>query len=691
MLSINKSDISVVVQGAIGQNTKKCLASIRKYLVGSEIILSTWKGSENIDLDYDFLVLNDDPGPNGYIRIYPEVQISNLDRQIISSREGVKCASKKYVLKIRTDMELDGCSFLHIYEKWGDLTSYNTLFTQRLMVEGISTLLTFPFSVSDWWCFGLKEDVEKWYSCALSEEFPNAVYFNKNNKKFIEKPAFERTICRYAPEQYICYMFLKKYFKMYYPHMFHWNANIDKIYKDFVVKNLICAEASKSNVVLPKALNIISPKSYEHNMTYARWVDIIKKNYPLQLDVTEMRSYYDEQDKMHKIYEKNSHFWDELEWVNIIQNYSKREIVNESEAKIDGHDITFILTPIDLGTKGEDYYRTIKSIRKNVPGACILVVAFRDMNISKLNMIADVVIIADEDKIATNYSNRLDYFEFMYLPPQIYYMRMALQFVKTRYVCRIRLELTISTSKFIENVYRLYSAFDKSNKRWKLLDSKIVVSNYYTHDSEYENGNNSFTISDYFQFGSKGDFMKMWSEFSGNSYFEYFSKNKKIKSIHGYNCRYNNEQVLPVDLVKRYREKLSCPFPRNYFDNDEELTFAWEGILASNFIVADANRIGIKPSVDLIESMLFLRFMEIFSENVFMTSRIREMMYSECIRTNKLQKKDAFIQKIKYKQHHLMFRINPVLKNNIWAQESLKRIDDSLNDSIGKLRRVGRK
>ena len=49
---MDTKDISVIVQGAINKNeTIKCLQSIRQYLPGAEIILSTWEGSNITDLE----------------------------------------------------------------------------------------------------------------------------------------------------------------------------------------------------------------------------------------------------------------------------------------------------------------------------------------------------------------------------------------------------------------------------------------------------------------------------------------------------------------------------------------------------------------------------------------------------------------------------------------------------------------
>ena len=44
---INVADITFVVQGAVGDTTKQCLNSIRRYFPVSKIILSTWGGGKH--------------------------------------------------------------------------------------------------------------------------------------------------------------------------------------------------------------------------------------------------------------------------------------------------------------------------------------------------------------------------------------------------------------------------------------------------------------------------------------------------------------------------------------------------------------------------------------------------------------------------------------------------------------------
>ena len=102
MSSIENKDITIVFQGPISDKfTKKCLLSARKFFPEAHILLSTWRDSNVNGLDFDTLILNDDPGTN--LMMSGKYQ-SNCFRQIISSCNGLKACKTKYVLKIRTDI-----------------------------------------------------------------------------------------------------------------------------------------------------------------------------------------------------------------------------------------------------------------------------------------------------------------------------------------------------------------------------------------------------------------------------------------------------------------------------------------------------------------------------------------------------------------------------------------------------------
>jgi len=208
---INNNDISVVVQGPIvgskndkyeDRHTFICLKSIRKYLPGATIILSTWKGSDVEGLDYDILVENQDPGTT----IVGNFS-SNCLRQVVSSINGLKKCNTKYAIKMRTDLVLKGNEFISYFIKYNQLQFDQNY---KILKQRVVTLTTcnpsrkfrFPFSVSDWFFFGLTEDVKNIFDISL---------INKSVTKKDENDNERINDTFYQPEQHIWVSFLSKY------------------------------------------------------------------------------------------------------------------------------------------------------------------------------------------------------------------------------------------------------------------------------------------------------------------------------------------------------------------------------------------------------------------------------------------------------------------------------------------------
>lgn len=213
---IDTKDISVVVQGAVDTViTKKCLASIRKYLPESEIILSTWKGSVTDRFDFDILLLNDDP------LSFPCDSLSysipnNINRQLISTQAGIERASRKYILKFRTDFYLKSNSFI---EYFGKYEKYNTnwrFFDERILICSLYSRnprlsfsnLRMAYCPSDFFAFGLADDVKKLYSRNVVSSEADKLYFEIYPEKKNEL-RYKNALCRFMPEQFIWIGFLE--------------------------------------------------------------------------------------------------------------------------------------------------------------------------------------------------------------------------------------------------------------------------------------------------------------------------------------------------------------------------------------------------------------------------------------------------------------------------------------------------
>lgn len=242
--NIKMQDISVVVQGAIDPiNTLKCLKSIRKHLPDAEIILSTWKGSNVSNLDFDHLILNDDPGA---FDMSPWEK-NNVKRQIYSTLQGIKKSKRKYVLKIRSDMELLSAKFLNYFDKFNNYNDEWHFLDKRIIIPSMVSrdprVWESPMCPSDWCSFGLKTDMlklwdikfptkkdEEWFKLNLRPESVRKIY-----------PALE---ARYNPEQFIWIGFVSKYKKnLHTHHMFDVNEkSIEETLFSFANNLIIISE-----------------------------------------------------------------------------------------------------------------------------------------------------------------------------------------------------------------------------------------------------------------------------------------------------------------------------------------------------------------------------------------------------------------------------------------------------------------
>ncbi|MFO6423882.1 WavE lipopolysaccharide synthesis family protein [Motilimonas sp. KMU-193] len=195
---MNFADITVVVQGPvqvydnrhIDENiTSDCLASVRQHLPGAKIILSTWHNQDLSGLDYDELILNEDPGPNlRHFTKNKKPRILNNNRQIATSRNGLKAVTTKYAVKLRTDNILTSNKFVELQARYNTRNEPDSLFVERVVITNTFTRkyakgLPVAYHFSDFFYFGLTTDLIKIWDLAYlpdydidQEKFPNKHY-----------------------------------------------------------------------------------------------------------------------------------------------------------------------------------------------------------------------------------------------------------------------------------------------------------------------------------------------------------------------------------------------------------------------------------------------------------------------------------------------------------------------------------
>lgn len=255
-------NISVVVQGPVSSETKLSLKSIRKYLPESEIILSTWIGENTDGLEYDKLILNEDPGSET-MDINNSVNY-NLNRQLLSSKKGIEEASRKYILKIRSDIILENAGFFKYFNKFPKRNWTYAIFSHKVLTSSLYTIWAelgikkekgkihpTPFHISDWWYFGLASDINLLYSCSLVDIKAFAQYFET---PYYNLEWLNHRLWKFPPEQYMGVELAKKKFPdLNFRDCLSYSNVDNELSRHFITDNFISLDSKQSGLVVIKS------------------------------------------------------------------------------------------------------------------------------------------------------------------------------------------------------------------------------------------------------------------------------------------------------------------------------------------------------------------------------------------------------------------------------------------------------
>lgn len=248
---VNESDLTFVVQGGVGDSDSltRCIQSIKKYFPNSKIILSTWKGSDCKKYNVDKLVLSDDTNIVEYFYKNQNI-LNNINRQIISSKNGLKKSKTKYSVKLRTDMVFKSNKLLKIIGglktikcKYFDLKS-EIITPVDLCINPDKSMLLYHFN--DWIIGGLTEDLKKIFDIPLMSK-KDLVYFKDRNFNIKKIYTFKNwsedniqynihkkfLLPRFTPEQYIYKFIVLKKIKNNFTDTFFIDNNHLNIHKLF--------------------------------------------------------------------------------------------------------------------------------------------------------------------------------------------------------------------------------------------------------------------------------------------------------------------------------------------------------------------------------------------------------------------------------------------------------------------------
>lgn len=271
---IDSQDISVVVQGAISkEETPKCLKSIRKFLPNAEIVLSTWEGSDVSFLNglYDILLLNKDPGAGYYYKTETTVKYNNINRQLFSTQKGLKKATRKYAMKLRSDLILTTDKFLKYFDCYPKRDEKYLLFNHKILASTVFSRFAFNdyelknrfpelkllFQVSDWWFFGVKEDLELYFDVPLVQEPEFSSYYKQeeNKQKFNPYNFMDISYVQFSPEQYYALKCFEKNFNdIRIEHAGDFSDEHSELSRKYLINNFVFLEFSDSGIYTNKYL-----------------------------------------------------------------------------------------------------------------------------------------------------------------------------------------------------------------------------------------------------------------------------------------------------------------------------------------------------------------------------------------------------------------------------------------------------
>lgn len=277
-------ELTVVVQGAISSEmTPKCLNSIRKFLPESYVILSTWKGSDVTGLDFDEVIYNDDPG--AIARMYEPKRnigdnLNNINRQIVSTYNGLLQVKTKYTLKTRTDFEIRNTHFLDYLNKYNKYNDEMKVFENRVLALMGNKSSFIPFFIYDFLFCGLTSDLKYLFDIPLMTK-EEAEWFLKHEPKNEQKYQYVQGMFRYIPEQHIWLNCLKKKFPQILDNVYdHSDVNDENIIlsEKALVNNFVCLHYYQYGIYpLKVSLKWTYAKKTEFMFSHIGWLKLYKK------------------------------------------------------------------------------------------------------------------------------------------------------------------------------------------------------------------------------------------------------------------------------------------------------------------------------------------------------------------------------------------------------------------------------
>lgn len=248
--AISPRDVTVIVQGPWHPDqTPQVLDSVARVLPGAEVVLSVWKAGPDFAAHAagaDIVLLNEDPGAVNIAGVLsPEVERrtnitnTNLNRQIVSTRNGLALAGRPYALKLRTDMVLEHAGFLDHAARWRGIPGPLRALEERVVTTSArSPRRSFCFFVQDFCSFGRIGDMRRLWDIPLVPP----------RDALLALPPAERDARVLVPEQHILLSALRRRFELPMAGALDSSPDLIEASERAIAGNLVCLDVRRFGV-----------------------------------------------------------------------------------------------------------------------------------------------------------------------------------------------------------------------------------------------------------------------------------------------------------------------------------------------------------------------------------------------------------------------------------------------------------
>lgn len=558
---IQPLEISVVVQGAIDEKrTPLCLESIRRCLFGAQIILSTWEGANTEGLDYDVLVKSRDPGgfPTQYIQSGGPAAMNNTCRQLLSTQRGLDAAARPYVLKIRSDVVLNGSGFLAYFDKYSRFDEAYRVFTKRILICNLYTRHSyrskFLFHPSDWALFGTAKDIKRLFDVPFPDEPDgNSRYFcNEENRPANDAPELFRLSVKYCPEQYFFVECLKK----------HAGYSAFRDYTDVNSRTRMESDRFLMN-------NFVV-------LDYGAQFDISFKKYDPMRHVG----------YVHENGQKRADVYGFHEWLERYSRYFGQRRARSFGKTVGGIYTGDISVVVQGAVDKTSTARCLASVRRVLPGAQVILSTWENTDVCGLDF-DEVVFCKDPGAVLCspkfNYYNNLN--------RQLLSTVEGLEKCARKYAMKLRSDNILTTSSFL----KYFRRFPKRCGEFKLFEERLIVPTIFSR--KHFGTPQPFRVCDWFTFGLTSDVKKYYMSIDPvkEPEFSLWFQNKTEQFQPEYPSpfhfhRFTTEQYYCLNCFQKYFPEIHM---EDLTDFNAENIQQSEVALANNFIFLEYRQHGI--------------------------------------------------------------------------------------------------